>query len=263
MNRSAVLLTSLLALSSVCSVAQTLPTSDPQALALVAKSLAALTAGIAVPGVTLNATVISIAGSDYFTGTATLQAQGTKNSRVDLSVNGTTRTEIRTASGDIPSGSWVEGSAAATQFAQHNCWTDAVWFFPALTSLTQGANPNFVFSYVGQEQHDNLTVQHVRVLQHLALDTANSSPVGHLSTMDLYLDPVSFLPLALAFNVHADRDMNIDIPVEVRFAGYQLVNGVQVPFHVQRLMNGSLALDLTVTSATLNSTLPIGGAQIN
>lgn len=89
--------------SGFCS-AQTPAPSDPQALALVAKAIAALTAGLPVSGVTLKANAISIAGSDYFTGTATLQATGTDNSRVDLNVNSSTRTEIRTQSGGFPGG---------------------------------------------------------------------------------------------------------------------------------------------------------------
>jgi hypothetical protein len=74
--------------------------------------------------------------------------------------------------------------------------------------------------------------------------------------VDFYLDPVSLLPLAIAFKVHPDKDMNTEIPTEVRFADYRVVNGARVPFHIQRLLNGSLVLDIVVTSATLNSGLP-------
>jgi hypothetical protein len=122
-----------------------------------------MTGGQPVSGVTLNATAIWIAGSDYFTGTATLQAKGSTDSRVDLTLNGLNRTEIRTTSGGAPTGSWIVASAKAQPYAQHNCWTDAVWFFPELSSLAKAANPAFFFSYVGQEQHEGLTVQHIRV----------------------------------------------------------------------------------------------------
>lgn len=237
------------------------PTSDPTALALAAKAVAALTGGLPVGGVTLNANAISIAGSDYFTGTATLQAKGTTDSRFDLSVNGTTRTEIRTLSGGVPSGSWTSGSAAAKPFAQHNCWTDAAWFFPALSSITQAATSGFFFSYVGQEQHDGTAVQHVRIFQRPSFEQATST-VDELSTTDVYLDPVSFLPFFIAFQVHPDGDMKVNIPVEIRFANYQAVSGIQVPFHIQRLLNGGLVLDLTVTSAVMSSALTTPSSQV-
>jgi hypothetical protein len=49
--------------------------------------------------------------------------------------------------------------------------------------------------------------------------------------------------------------MNTDIPVEIRFANYQAVSGVQVPFHTQRMLNGTVVLDITAISAVVNSGL--------
>ncbi len=74
-----------------------------------------------------------------------------------------------------------------------------------------------------------------------------------LSQMEIYLDPTTLLPLSLAFNVHPDGDANTNIPIEIRYSNYQAVNGVQVPFHIQRFINGTLFLDLTVQSVTINS----------
>jgi hypothetical protein len=76
-----------------------------------------------------------------------------------------------------------------------------------------------------------------------------------VSTMDFYLDFASLLPLAITFNPHPDNDSNVDIRTEVRFADYRAVNGVLVPFRIQRLVNDGLVLDLTVTNATINAGL--------
>jgi hypothetical protein len=262
MNRAFAIFILFFNLGSGLCLAQSPSPSDPQALALVAKSVAALSGGVPVSGVTLSANAISIAGLDYFTGTATLQAKGTTDSRVDLNVNGSTRTEIRTMSGGVPSGTWTRASAKSHPLAQHNCWTDAVWFFPALSSLSQSGTPGFLFSYVGPEQHNASAVEHIRVLRHLPSSATEASPVDTLSAMDIYLDAVSTLPLAIAFNIHSDNDININIPVEIRFADYQAVNGVQVPFHIQRLLNGGLVLDLKVTNAVMNSTLSASSSQV-
>ena len=257
MNRAFTYLTTVLFLGArFCSAQapQAPPTSDPQALALVAKSIAAMTGGLPVNAVTLNANAIWIAGSDYFTGPATLQATGTTDSRVVLTLNGLSRTEIRTTSGGIPSGSWTDASAAAQPFALHNCWTDAVWFFPALGSLAQAASRTFFFQYVGQEQHEGISAQHIRAFQAFPQDdTRNLLSVQRLSTIDFYLDSTSYLPLTIAFKVHPDKDMNTDVPMEIRFANYQVVSGIEVPFHIQRSLNGEVSLDLTVTSAVMNS----------
>jgi len=252
---------SLLAILACPSPAQVVPTSDPQALSLAAQSIAAMTGKTAVSDITLNATVTSIAGSDNFTGTAVLQAKGTAESRIDLNLNGTARSEIRAAVGGIPNGAWQKAnaaeitSAAMQPYALHNCWTDAAWFFPVLTSLGQTSNQNFIFSYIGSEQHAGFNVQHIRVYQVIPQDTKGRMQTRRLSTMDFYLDPASSLPMAAAFTAHPDDDMNTDVLMEIRVADYRVVNGIQVPFHVQRLLNGGLSLDVVVTNVVFNSGL--------
>lgn len=238
---------------SVCAVAANAPASDPLAVTLAQQSVAALTGGAPVNNVTLNANVISILGSDSETGTGTLEAKGTSESRVDLSLSSGSHSEVRNIANGAPAGAWERNGGAPTAYAQHNCWTDAAWFFPALSSLTQTANPNFIFKYIGQEQHGGVATQHVRVFQIVPQDTGGV--FLRLSASDFYLDVNSNLPLAVASKVHADNDMNTDIPTEVRFATYQAVSGIQVPFHIQRMLNGGVVLDVTVTSAAFNQGL--------
>ena len=49
-----------------------------------------------------------------------------------------------------------------------------------------------------------------------------------------------------------DVDMRTDISAEVLFADYRTVNGLQIPFRIQRHIGGGV-LDVTLTDATLNS----------
>jgi len=256
MHRLAVM--ALLLLSAICALAQVTQStslSDPLAVSLAQKSVAALTAGLPVSDVTLSANVISILGSDSETGTGTFEAKGIAASRVDLNLNGGPRTDVRNAANGVPAGAWEKNVGASTSDAQHNCWTDAAWFFPALSSLAQTASPNFVFKYIAQEQHGGVTVQHIRAFQILPGDTSSLQLSQHLSAMDFYLDPASYLPLAVAFQIHADTDMNTDVAIEVRLAAYQVVSGFQVPFHFQRMLNGGVVLDVTVTNAAVNTGL--------
>jgi len=131
--------------------------------------------------------------------------------------------------------------------------TDAVWFFPALSSLTQTANPSFVFKYLGQGQYGLLKAEHIRVFHSVSQDP--SGLLQRLSAMDFYLDAASLLPLSVAFKRHPENDLNVDIATEVRFASYQLVSGVQVPFYFQQILNGSVVLDVKVRNASLNTGL--------
>jgi len=216
----------------------------------VQQSIAALTRGATISDVTLNGTVTSILGSENETGTGIFQAKRTAESRMSLHLSGGTRSEVRSLTNGSPSGAWQTNGGAVTAFAYHNCRTDTAWFFPALSYLSQLANPNFVFKYIGQELHGGFNTQHVRVFQ-----PSQAALLQHLSTVDFYLDPVSSLPLAMAFAVHPDLDANADIPAEIRFANYQSVSGIPVPFHFQKMLNGGVVLDVNVTSTSFNSGL--------
>jgi hypothetical protein len=135
------------------------PASDPTAVTYAAQAIAALTGGTAVSDITLNGTVMwNGTGAD--TGTATLRALGTAESRMDLALTSGIRTEIRDAQTGAPLGEWTNPNTVTGKFASQNCWTDAVWFFPVLGSLAAG--PNVVLSYVGQETRNGNTVQHIQ-----------------------------------------------------------------------------------------------------
>jgi len=168
-------------------------------------------------------------------------------------LSGRTRSDVRNVASDSPSGAWETNGTSSTAYAFHNCWTDAAWFFPALSSLSQTANPRLIFKYIGQEQHNGVATQHIQVFQ---VPVQGPKSAQRLSLMDFYLDPASYLPLAISFNLHPDDDMSTNIPVEIDFANYQAVSGIQVPFHFQRSFNGGVVLDVTVTNAVFNSGLP-------
>lgn len=232
------------------------PTSDPQAIALATKALVALTGNVQVSDVTLTGTATRTAGSDIETGTVTLKALGTTNSRMDLATSGGTRSEIRSAANGTAQGSWVGLDGTSHAMAYHNCTTDPVWFFPAFSILSQASSTNVVATYVGQETRGASSVQHLRfVTQAPNLPSAANAFVSFLTAEDVYLDATSLLPVAILFNTHADNNALTNIAVEVDLSNYQMVNGVTIPFAVQELLNGTLFLDITIQSATLNSGL--------
>ncbi len=236
-------------------VGQNPPASDPQALSFATQSIAALTGGTNISDVSLTGSV-TWNGSD--TGTATLQALGTGESRMDLALTSGTRTEIRDVQTGAPIGQWISPNNSSGNFAPHNCWTDAVWFFPALGSLAAG--PNVVLSYIGQESRSGVTVQHVQSYQYL---TGQFPSPQQLSTMDFYLDANTFLPVALTFNAHPDNDANTDLLVEVDFSSYQAISGVVVPLHIQKYQQGNLMVDVSISGASFNTGLSLSIFALN
>ena len=206
---------------------------------------------------TLTGAGTRTAGSDVESGNVTLKALGAFQSRVDLVVSGGTRSDIFSLSrSNAPQGFWVGNDETAHPMAEHNTLAGAVWFFPALSVLSQASNPDYVVSYLGQETRQGVSVQHLRfTLQSLAAAAYGEQMLARLSATDVYLDSSSLLPVALAFNTHPDNNTLIDIPMEVDFSDYQTVNGIRVPFHIQKYLNGTLFLDLAIRDVTMNSGL--------
>src|SRR3989442_12796122 len=99
---------------------------DPQAVALAVSALAALTGGAPVNDVALTGAATQIAGSTRETGTVTLKAKGTQESRIDLALSNGRHTQIRNQAPGYPRGAWSGPDAISHPIALHNCWTDAV-----------------------------------------------------------------------------------------------------------------------------------------
>jgi len=258
--RQSLIFALILTVSSLA-LAQGQPASDPQALAFAAQSIAAITGGSSVNDVTLTANA-AWTGSDTETGNATLKALGTGESRVDLVLSGGTRTEIRDASTGFAQGKWTAQDGSSGPFESHNCFTDAVWFFPTLTSLSAGAN--VVLSYIGPETRNGTEVQHLQSYIYQPSQNAGGDPSPQqLSTMDFYLDASTLLPVAITYNMHPDEDANANILVEIDYSHYQMLGGVSVPLRIQRYSQGTLLLDLTVTSAEFNIGLALSTFAIN
>ena len=245
---------SIVTFSTYAQQASTGVTQDPTAVSLARNSVAALSGGVQISDITMTGSATRTAGSDTETGSITLKALGNPNSRFDLVLTSGTSSEIRNASGGTPQGLWITSDGVSHAMATHNTFTDAAWFAPELTVLSQLSNPNLLVSYVGQETRAGAAVQHL----HFAIQSASTDPTGFfqgLSAEDVYLDASTFLPVALVFNTHPDSDASTNIPVEIDFSSYQSVRGVQVPFRIQKLLNGTLFLDVTIESVQVNSGL--------
>jgi hypothetical protein len=235
--------------------AQNSPTSDPRAIALATQSIAALTHGLTINDVKLTANVNWVAGPAPEAGTGVLLAKGKSESRIDLALNvGGNRIEVRNGS----AGRWTNPDGTSAKYAAHNCWTDPTWFFPALSSLASVGDSRLVFSYIGEENWNGLSTTHLQVYQ----AQPSFQETQRLSAMDFYIDPTSLLVLGVGFSTHPDNNMNTDLSSEVRFADYRLVNGIKVPFYIQRIQSGAVLMDITVTDASFNSGISDSSFQV-
>jgi hypothetical protein len=227
--------------------AQNPPQSDPQALSLVSQSITALTGGTIISDVTLSGNAVWNNG----TASASLKAKGTGESRFDIALGDGPRSEIRNDRSSSALGEVLAPDGSIFQWSLQNCMVNAAWFFPHLSVLGITGDATLVFSYIGQENRSGEAVQHIQSYRY---SSTNTAAVQQWSAMDIYLDATSLLPTAFVFNTYS-TDGSQTIPVEIDFSNYQAINGIQVPFQIQRSVAGNLGLSFSVVSVQFNSGL--------
>jgi hypothetical protein len=242
-------------LLSFCIAAQQTDTSNPQALLLLRQALSVLAGGQTITDVTLSGAAHRITGSDDETGTVGVKALATGAMRLDFSLSSGQRSEVRSNSSGEPSGDWSGRDGVSHSIPSHNLVTDWGWF-PAITLSNLCTSARMVFTYVGMENRNGHSVQHLTAKQHFPnLKGKSATLMQHLSEMDIYLESSTSLPVSLVYNIHPDSDAGVDIPVEIDFSDYRTSNGMQIPFHVQKYLNNVLSLDLQFQSVAVNTGL--------
>jgi hypothetical protein len=216
------------------------------------QAMAALTGGNLVSSISESGTVTL--GNGGGQATISLASTGVMTDQITITTNAGNRSEVRQWGGQRPSGQWTGLNGQNHPMNTFNCWTDAVWFFPALSLLSDYNDPNLVLSDLGQLQYNGGSVEHIQIYRYLpTLPEALQREIQQWSTVDYYLDSQTALPVAMAFHGHSDRNLNVDIPIAIVFGQYQTVAGMQVPFQVTELMNGNSILKVAVTSVVPNA----------
>jgi hypothetical protein len=215
-------------------------------------SLAALSASSSsVEDATLTGNGRRIAGSTGETGTFTLRMLDSSGSRGDYSYPSGTMSEIRSYA--ARAGQWIGADGTAHALAPHNLYAEGAWFFPLTVLRHSLDSTHYQATFVGPETLDGKAVQHFRYWRISSASPAGAAEIQDLSRTEIYLDATTYLPVRITFNDHPDRDARTSIPVEIRYSGYQPINGTQVPFQIQQYRNRALFLDLQVETAVLNT----------
>ena len=224
--------------------------------AVLAQLAATFSNGKVVQQVQLSGSATWYAGSLEDSGPTTLTASidGTSKMQIDLASTGQ-RVESSTGSGTNSECSWALSDGKSHAVDPGNCWRPSLWFLPTL-SLQPSVLPNNLAildlgdGVVGSSETN---YRHLRAkLTFSGVGTELAGELAQRSTSDLGLDPVAFLPLVLDYSVFPDNGAQTPIQIEIRYLDYHSIDGVQIPFRIQRYLNGSLQLDIQVISAQVS-----------
>ena len=221
-----------------------------QVSTLLSEALAAFGKGTIPIDLTASGNAVWIVGTQQ-SGTAVFRYKGAFETRLDITTPSGIYTELRNDTTG-PAGEWITPDGVVHPMPLHDCWTMPTSLSP-LFIVNAAINGKYNLSYVGPETHNGLAVDHITIT---LVPSATSAPLmPHLSTMEIFLDQQSHLPLFVQILGHPDNDAGVDFPIEFRFASYQTVSGILVPFRIQRLVGGVLNLDFTISNVVVNSAI--------
>lgn len=235
---------------------------DAQATLVLQRSLAALVGATTVSDVTLSGSANWIAGPDNESGSATLKATAVGQGRIDLNLSGGQRSEVMDASQAAPGGSWCGTDGIWHSMVPNNLFTDPSWFFPTFLISRALSGSDYSISSMDAETQGGVAVEHIKIYQPFGLAAQQATQIQGLGQVDLYLNASTLLPVSVSFNIHSDTDALTNIPVEIQFSNYQVVQRRSIPYHIQKYIQNGLSLDVTVTSVQVNSGLSAADFQV-
>ena len=238
--------------------------AQPQesATGLLARALSAVAGGTPVQDVVQTGKVRRIAGSTDESGEAELKAMVSGQMRIDLSFPSGPLSEVYARGERGRVGEWSGADGKLHAIADHNLLVDVAWFCPALV-LERAAAEGKIVTLAETTNSGGRPLNHLQIASQPPT-AASGMPrlpktivdaVQKAAQFDLYLDSTTSLPVEMDFQTHPDNNLGRDIPVRIRYSDYRAVNGVQVPFHVQKFLNNSLYLDLHFDAASFNTGL--------
>lgn len=216
----------------------------------------AFSGGHAVHEIQLSGDADWHAGSLEDSGSAsfTVSSSGPSHMQLSLSASGE-RAETQMGAGLSASCQWSKGDGVAHTMDMSNCKRSVSWFMPAL-SLQPSQLPNSLTVTdlgLGTLGSGSATYRHLQSKYTFSnLPDKISNQLTERSTTDIGLNPTTLLPAVLMYSVHPDNGSPSPIRIEIRYSDYRTINGVQIPFLIQRYVNGSLQLEVHVNSAQVN-----------
>jgi hypothetical protein len=235
------------------------PAPSPEAKAMLLNALTALEGKVPINSITLTGSATYVPGPDSESGSVVMTAAATGDMQLKFSYPSGEQTESRTGSAERAIGNWTGPDGSPHPMPLHNMMADFSWFYPTLLLRNLLQNPNVGVSDDGTENQAQGSTKRQTAwieLPNPSLPNPLADLLRTTTKITVHLDRETLLPSRLTYYTHPDNDARTNIPVEVQFYDYRVIDGTSIPFRVKKLMNGGLILDIHFDSAVPNSSLP-------
>jgi hypothetical protein len=243
----------LLALASL-GHAQSQPTRDPQALAVIQQSITAMGG---TPGdSTATGSVTTTAGSTTESGTITILTRGTDQSSEQIqTTDGATSVYSRGSASTVQS-----GTVTPTTLEQAVATQSADFPLPLLVGMVN--DPDAAYAYVGLETLNGVSAHHVQLWNSFA-SVPQLSSIASFSIRDIWLDASSALPLRISYTAHLGQDAAQSVNYDVLLSNYSSMSGVQYPLSIQKDVNGTPWASIVISNVVFNTGLTDANFPVN
>lgn len=223
---------------------------------VLAQLSAANAAGQVVQQIQLTGNATQYAGSSDDSGAVTLtaSADGSSQMQVELASAGQ-RTESQTGSALNGNCQWAGADGVAHPIQSGACWRPVLWFLPAFSLQPSLLAANLTIADLGMGTVGAGETAYRHLQSQFMLTGAPASltaDVAQWSKTDIGLNPASLLPAVVAYSVRPDNGAPAAIAIEIHYSDYHAVNGVEIPFTIQRYVNGALQLQIQLSAAHIN-----------
>ncbi len=126
--------------------------------------------------------------------------------------------------------------------------------FPLPLLVAALNNPDETFQYIGLESQNGLAAHHLRYSNSFS-SVSKLQFLAEFTTTDLWIDANTARPQRLSYFRRAGRASEPRTQVDVYFSNYQNVAGIAYPFLIQKSLNGSPWITITITNVAFNTGL--------
>lgn len=233
--------------------AQSPPTKEPAAIALLARMAAATGWNpVTVPAdAVATGTVTRFQGETRDTVAVTLKAKGARRFRTEVQQGASVTSTI------------VNGAGAAVLSPQATRWIPAhavlamrPMAFPFLSDLVATGDASVVVRYLGTETVRGEAAHKVEVFREPPTDDPTPEFSRRASRLVVWVSTVSGLPLQIEYRRIASDNATALSSHLRSFSDYRRVGGLLIPFHQEETLNGQPLLTLQLTQVQFNVGLP-------
>jgi hypothetical protein len=226
---------------------------DPQALEIIQKTQIAMGLGsLSLASNTVaQATLTTFKNSQITEAEMLLKTGGPGQLRIDLTRNG--ETDSCVVSGGTGARRLATGETKPINPAM--LASTRVDHLPLLYLLPALSDTSVAIGLIGTETLDNSPAWHLELRQEFSPDLDPGGTLADLSKSEVLIDQASGLVKMVRYTLPAVENLRNHQVVELRYSDYRVVNGIAVPNHIEKYIQGKVIATIDIKTFSVNTAL--------